>query len=93
MLTKDLEAGHFNIKFLPGQTKTNAFVFVGMLYIPLELVFGLSPAPLIFICLCGLAVMAIRFTDRNSICRDLLCFQSSDVFSSVITTRPQKRGM
>ena len=62
---KDLEDGYFNIKIRPEQTKAIAFMFAGMLYIPMVLVFGLSTAPLIFTMFMWFAVMAIRFADKN----------------------------
>ena len=65
MWAKDLEDGYFNIKIRPDQTKAIAFVFAGMLYIPMVLVFGLATAPLIFTMFMWFAVMAIRFTDKN----------------------------
>ena len=42
---KDLEDGYFNIKIKPSQTKSIAFQFAGLLFIPMVLVFGLSSAP------------------------------------------------
>ena len=65
MWVKDLEDGYFNIKIRPEQTKLIAFVFAGMLYIPMVLVFGLATAPLIFTMFMWFAVMAIRFTDKK----------------------------
>ena len=65
MWVKDLEDGYFNIKIRPEQTKLIAFIFAGMLYIPMVLVFGLATAPLIFTMFMWFAVMAIRFTDRD----------------------------
>ena len=62
---KDLEDGYFNIKIKPSQTKSIAFQFAGLLFIPMVLVFGLSSAPLIFTVFMWYAVMAIRFADSN----------------------------
>ena len=65
MWVKDLEDGYFNIKIRPEQTKMIAFIFAGMLYIPMVLVFGLATAPLIFTMFMWFAVMAIRYTDKD----------------------------
>ena len=65
MWVKDLEDGYFNIKIRPDQTKSLAFSFAGLLFIPMVLVFGLSTAPLIFTMFMWFAVMAIRFSDGN----------------------------
>ena len=65
MWVKDLEDGYFNIKIRPDQTKAIAFMFAGMLYIPMVLVFGLATAPLIFTMFMWFAVMAIRYSDKN----------------------------
>ena len=62
---KDLKDGYFNIKIRPEQCKSIAFVFAGLLFIPMVLVFGLSSAPLIFTIFMWYAVSAIRFTDRD----------------------------
>ena len=65
MWVKDLEDGYFNIKIRPDQTKAISFIFAGMLYIPMVLVFGLATAPLIFTMFMWFAVMAIRYSDVN----------------------------
>ena len=58
---KDLEDGYFNIKVRPDQTKSLAFIFAGLLFIPMVMVFGISSAPLIFTVFMWYAVSAIRF--------------------------------
>ena len=60
---KDLEDGYFNIKIHPDQVKCIAFVFAGLLFIPMVMVFGLSTAPLIFTIFMWYAVSAIRYMD------------------------------
>ena len=62
---KDLEDGYFNIKVHPSQVKSIAFMFAGLLFIPMVLVFGISSAPLIFTMFMWYAVSAIRFMDAN----------------------------
>jgi len=62
---KDLEDGYFNIKVRPDQTKSIAFVFAGLLFIPMVLVFGISSAPLIFTMFMWYAISAIRFMDAD----------------------------
>ena len=63
--TKDLEDGYFNIKVHPDQAKCMAFMFAGLLFIPMILMFGLSSAPLIFTIFMWYVVMAIRLVDRD----------------------------
>lgn len=60
---KDLEDGYFNIKVHPDQIKCIAFIFAGLLFIPMVMVFGLSTAPLIFTMFMWYAVSAIRYMD------------------------------
>lgn len=60
---KDLEDGYFNIKIRPEQTKSIAFVFAGLIFIPMVLAFGISSAPLLFTVFMWFAVSAIRFSD------------------------------
>ena len=62
---KDLEDGYFNIKIRRDQTKAIAFVFAGLIFIPMVLAFGISSAPLIFTVFMWFAVSAIRFADRD----------------------------
>ena len=45
---KDLEDGYFNVKVDESQSNLMAFIFLGLLFIPIVLAFGLSSAPLIF---------------------------------------------
>ena len=63
--TKDLEDGYFNIKVHPDQAKCMAFMFAGLLFIPMILMFGLSSAPLIFTIFMWYVVMAIRLVDHD----------------------------
>ena len=60
---KDLEDGYFNVKIHPSQTKLISFIFMGLLFIPIVLVFGLSSAPLIFTVFMWYVVSAIRLAD------------------------------
>ena len=60
---KDLEDGYFNIKIRPDQVKSIAFIFAGLLFIPMVLVFDPSTAPLIFTMFMWYAVSAIRYID------------------------------
>ena len=83
MWVKDLEDGYFNIKIRPDQTKSLAFIFAGMLYIPMVLVFGLSTAPLIFTMFMWFAVMAIRYTNCDLMWHSLPSTQfRRDVFQT-----------
>lgn len=63
MWAKDLEDGYFNIKIHPTQTKLISFMFLGLIFVPMVLVFGLSSAPLIFTVFMYYVVMAIRLND------------------------------
>jgi len=58
---KDLENGYFNLKVKESLTKTIAFIFMGLLFIPMVLAFGLSSAPKIFTDFMWFVVTAIRF--------------------------------
>ena len=62
---KDLEDGYFNIKVEPTQAKSMAFIFAGLLFIPMVMIFGLSSAPLIFTIFMWYVVSAIRLADRE----------------------------
>ena len=57
---KDLEDGYFNVQVDPSQNKFMAFIFLGLLFIPIVLAFGLSSAPLIFTIFMWFVVSAIR---------------------------------
>ena len=61
MWAKDLENGYFNLKVSEQVTKTIAFVFMGLLFIPMILAFGLSSAPKIFTDFMLYVVTAIIF--------------------------------
>ena len=65
MWAKDLEDGYFNIKVHPSVTKQMAWVFAGLLFIPMVMIFGLSTAPLIFTMFMWFVVSAIRLTDSD----------------------------
>ena len=62
---KDLEDGYFNIKINPSQMKVISFTFLGLIFVPIVLVFGLSSAPLIFTVFMGYVLQAIRFRDKS----------------------------
>ena len=65
MWAKDLEDGYFNIKIKPEQTSSIAFIFAGLVFVPMVLAFGISSAPLIFTVFMWYAVSAIRFADLD----------------------------
>ena len=62
---KDLQDGYFNIRIHPEMIKSIAFVFAGLLFIPMVMVFGLSSAPLIFTMFMWYAVMAIKYANPS----------------------------
>ena len=65
MWAKDLEDGYFNIKVNPNHCRFMAFIFMGLLFIPMILAFGLSSAPLIFTVFMWFVVSAIRLADPS----------------------------
>lgn len=65
MWAKDLEDGYFNIKIKESQIKLISFTFLGLVFVPIVLVFGLSSAPLIFTVFMYYVLEAIRAWDRS----------------------------
>lgn len=60
---KDLEDGYFNVKMDPSQIQYMAFTFMGLIFIPMVMLFGLSSAPLIFTVFMWYVISAIRLAD------------------------------
>jgi len=66
MWALDLEDGYFNLKVNEAVTKSMAFSFMGLIFVPMMLLFGLSSAPKLFTDFMWFVVTAIRFACKST---------------------------